>query len=339
MSIDKYAPVIITTLNRYNHFRQCLESLEQCKGADKTDVYVALDYPPTEKYITGWEKNVAYIQTKKTHNKFKSLTVFKRETNYYFSGKGNGSTAIRDATANTDRYIFSEDDNIFSYRFLEYINLGLELYKDNEEILAICGYTHPYGYSPSNYNGNSVLLQEMSAWGYGSWVGRIAPNNVYTKEISNYISDKQLKNHFLKRRPDIFTGLLTMKSQNVFWKDCFLTAYLYKTNKYCVFPLVSLVKNIGWDGSGTHGGKIDGFLNQQAEAYIQKEYIITIVNQQEKKEIDNYIIEYWKHRTSLIHRIVNFCMITIYSLTGKIITFKPIVKKVKQIRNWWYTHK
>ena len=48
-----YSPVIITTLNRHEHFRQCLESLERCTDADKTNVYVALDYPPSERYMDG----------------------------------------------------------------------------------------------------------------------------------------------------------------------------------------------------------------------------------------------------------------------------------------------
>ena len=51
-----FAPVIIPTLNRYEHFRKCLESLEACTGAEKTDVYVALDFPPSEKYVEGWKK-------------------------------------------------------------------------------------------------------------------------------------------------------------------------------------------------------------------------------------------------------------------------------------------
>lgn len=43
-----YSPVIIPTLNRYEHFRECLESLEHCVDADKTTVYIGLDYPPSE---------------------------------------------------------------------------------------------------------------------------------------------------------------------------------------------------------------------------------------------------------------------------------------------------
>ena len=51
----KAAPVIIGTLNRFEHFHDCLESLEKCTMADETDVYVALDYPPSEKYVEGWK--------------------------------------------------------------------------------------------------------------------------------------------------------------------------------------------------------------------------------------------------------------------------------------------
>ncbi len=53
MEITTYAPVLIPTLNRYEHFKRCLESLELCTGADKTDVYVGLDFPPSEKYHKG----------------------------------------------------------------------------------------------------------------------------------------------------------------------------------------------------------------------------------------------------------------------------------------------
>jgi glycosyltransferase involved in cell wall biosynthesis len=50
MEIKQYAPVVIPTLNRYDHFKACLESLEKCRGVDKTDVYVVLDFSPSEEY-------------------------------------------------------------------------------------------------------------------------------------------------------------------------------------------------------------------------------------------------------------------------------------------------
>ena len=64
----EYAPVCIVTLNRYEHFRKCLESLEQCTGANKTEVFVSLDYPPSEKYIEGWKKTDAFLAQKEQNN-------------------------------------------------------------------------------------------------------------------------------------------------------------------------------------------------------------------------------------------------------------------------------
>lgn len=61
-----YAPVLIPTLNRYDHLRRCLESLSRCSWAEYTDVFVALDYPPEqnrEKYEDGWRQNRAYLRS------------------------------------------------------------------------------------------------------------------------------------------------------------------------------------------------------------------------------------------------------------------------------------
>lgn len=43
--VDNFAPVIIPTLCRYEHFKECLESLSRCTWAEKTEVYIGLDYP------------------------------------------------------------------------------------------------------------------------------------------------------------------------------------------------------------------------------------------------------------------------------------------------------
>ena len=333
----EFAPVIIPTLNRYEHFRNCLESLESCKYSDKTDVYVALDFPPSQKYIEGWERIDNYLHDKESNNSFKSLTVFRRKENYYFSGKGNASSAIKELLNVYDRYIFSEDDNVFSSRFLEDINVGLEKYRDVHDIFAICGYCHPYDFDKNKYDGNCVRLQEMSAWGYGTWVDRLYSKETKKKLIQDYVNDVDLRWHFTKRRADIYTGLLYMKSRNVIWGDCFYTADLYKTNRYCLFPLLSLVQNHGWDGTGTHGGMVEGFSTQAIEGMREEKFVFKVVNEEETKEIDKYVVAYWRKRTSTTHHILNFLMIKIFSLTGRIVTFDSLTKKAKHIRSWWYS--
>ena len=51
-----YSPIIIPTLNRFTHFKNCVESLAACTNADKTELIIGLDYPPSEKYVDGWIK-------------------------------------------------------------------------------------------------------------------------------------------------------------------------------------------------------------------------------------------------------------------------------------------
>ena len=103
-----YAPVIIPTLNRYNHFKRCLESIEMCTGAEYTEVYVGLDYPPSEKYIEGWKKIDNYLAEKEKNNRFKRLIVFRRGHNCGVGVNGsNGSLLVEEVSKTYDRYIFS----------------------------------------------------------------------------------------------------------------------------------------------------------------------------------------------------------------------------------------
>ena len=48
-----FYPVIIYTLNRYEHFRRCVESLARNTHAEQTELVIGLDYPPSEKYVEG----------------------------------------------------------------------------------------------------------------------------------------------------------------------------------------------------------------------------------------------------------------------------------------------
>lgn len=251
-----YAPVIIPTLNRYEHFRKCLESLEVCTGAEHTDVYIALDYPPSEKYVDGWKKNGIFLQEKERNNKFHSFTVYRRETNYFFSGKGNGQTAIDDLPSGIDRYIFSEDDNVFSPNFLEYINKGLEKYKDNPAVLAICGYSHPYNFkfADNNYFFHQI---DFSAWGYGTWI--IKDNSARYEILNNHFFRKTFNLKNLKKISK--TGenhicsyiycSMQPSMREARYTDTQLSSYMVIKNMFVVMPAISKVRNMGWDASGT----------------------------------------------------------------------------------------
>ena len=52
----KYAPILIPTMCRYNHFFRLIESLKVNTWAKYTDIYIGLDYPPSSKYEEGYKQ-------------------------------------------------------------------------------------------------------------------------------------------------------------------------------------------------------------------------------------------------------------------------------------------
>jgi len=137
---DVYAPVIITTLCRFEHFKRCIDSLLQCTGAEFTDVYIGVDYPSKDSHWKGYNKICEYVQDIKGFNK---LVIIKREKN---CGAVGNLKALREYVEKMyDRCIFSEDDNEFAPNFLEYMNEGLIRFKDNPIVLRICGSRMTWG--------------------------------------------------------------------------------------------------------------------------------------------------------------------------------------------------
>lgn len=261
--IKEFAPVLIPTLNRYEHFKRCLESLERCTWAEKTDVYVALDSPPSDKYVEGWKKIDSYLKEKEQSNGFKKLIVYRRKENYFFSGKGNLATAIKDLPEGTGCYIASEDDNEFSPCFLDYMNKALTRYWDDERVTSVSGYNYPI--DMGSYEKNIYAHHQFSAWGVGRWRHK-------TKPFPTELAKKVMKSpsmilKILRTEPRMIFVLMSMISNQQRWGDTLYVTDNIINGHYSIFPTVSLCRNHGHDGSGLHcGGQIedasDAYRNQ-----------------------------------------------------------------------------
>ncbi len=256
MKIIKYAPVIIPTLNRFEHFKRCLESLERCTGAEYTDIYVGLDYPPSEKYVDGWKKIDDYLKVKEHDNRFRCLYVRRRDHNCGIGGpNGNGYLLFKEIRDITDRYIFSEDDNEFSPVFLEFMNKAMQKYKDDKRVICVCGYSEINDIEDENI----YFSREMIAWGIGRWIDK-------RNEIAKFQTIDSLKcilrnfhsSMLLYRyRPIILNRVMDQVSRGSIYTDVCYTCYCLFHNCYCVYPSKSLVRNWGQDGSGLHSLKIN----------------------------------------------------------------------------------
>lgn len=271
MELTYYAPVAITTLNRFEHFKRCIESLEKCTGSEKTTVFVALDYPPSDKYIEGWGKIDNYLKAKEIKNNFKQMVVYRRDHNYGVCKEGdNFEILLADVSSKFDRYILTEDDNEFSPNFLEYMNKALEKFYDDERINLVCGYNYQMKF-PEMYHNNFYLTKHGCPWGTGHWVHKTKPIKDYYRidKLREIIRDDKQYKIIKNRAPHSLRSMITMIKKKAIYSDAIIGMYAALYDKYCVLPRESLVRNWGNDGTGEHNPK----KNLETERYYSHQHI------------------------------------------------------------------
>jgi len=254
-------PVYIPTLNRYEHFKNCVESLAKCTHADKTELVVGLDYPPSEKYVDGWKKVKAYLPTLHTLG-FGKVTIFEHDHNL---GPYENATFLWNYCADHyDACIVSEDDNVFSPAFLDFVDRALEKHAHDDRIASVCGFTH----AQSEIHGlpGSFLTEDCCAWGMGMWISK------HRRAFAQYLQTSWQK-ELLHRPGFVFRFVLTypigfvmffgMVKSGKRYGDICRTAYNFANHTYQLRPAKSLVRNCGNDGSGANCGIIESIAKQE----------------------------------------------------------------------------
>ena len=310
-----YAPIIIPTLCRYEHLKRCIESLSRCTYADKTELVIGLDYPLNNFHWEGYKRICDYVDSGIIG--FKTVTTFKRKNN--FGVLKNFEDIKEYALKNYDRFIFSEDDNEFSPNFLDYTNWGLETFKDDKSVLAICGFKRV---AITNYQNNVYRYPRFNAWGFGIWDDR--------DQLFENAKDHALMKNKLNELP-----LSTIFSDNLFVASSYMgmiakNEFLYDSliplfpnpNMHCIFPTISKVRNYGHDGQGIHGGSIKSFNYYTSLPIDTEKNFIPIIK--EALFQDRFDKIYKRTYNKIKKKYFMWCMFQffIYKLTGKIFFYK-----------------
>lgn len=255
----RYAPILIPTLNRIEHLRRCVESLSKCKYANQTEIYISLDFPPSAKYEEGYLKVKSFLQ--KGIRGFKAVHIYYQTENL---GPADNFMFLRSMIIDkNDTYITTEDDNEFSYNFLEYMNKGLMIFEKDDNILNICAVRRKGLWN--NQNETITFQQICPAYGLGCWKRKElqlekVSADFFLKEIGEnkekinllWRSNKMCYQQFIE---GVLLGknpLFWKNDKTVKWCDTIRSIYAICSNKYFVVPRVSKVRNWGLDGSGVN---------------------------------------------------------------------------------------
>lgn len=241
------APIVLFVYNRPWHTEQTLNALLLNPLADQSTLYIYADGPKKD------ATEDALLNIKKTREVIKSKTWCKEvlviEANI---NKGLSNSIIDGVTEVINRHgkiIVLEDDLVTDPFFLTYMNKNLDLYANNTAVMSIHGFMYPVKKKILS----SFFLKGADCWGWATWKRGWDLFENDTSYLLQQLEQKKLTKEFDFNDSYGFTSLLNLQSNNkidswaIRW---YASAFLL--DKLTLYPPISLVYNIGFDGSGTH---------------------------------------------------------------------------------------
>lgn len=254
-----FAPVLIPTLCRYEKFVKCFESLNENTWADRTDVFISLDYPTKPSHRDGHDRIKDYCNGVIINGsfRFKSVTLICRTKNH--GAIGNFEHLVHEILQKYDRCIRTFDDIEHSKNFIQYMDEMLEVFKDDKSVSMVCGYSYPVNWITCK---NATVVKqniEGNIWGVGFWKEEWNESIEYLRRGALI---KQFSSAFRSGKFDGMTDWTVKDYTNAVVNgatinsllkrvtDVSLRIYLSVADKYAIMPVVSKTRNIGFDGSG-----------------------------------------------------------------------------------------
>jgi len=251
MQIKKISPIIIFTYNRLDTLKVAIKSLQNNILAKDTEVFIFSDYAKKEKDIESVKKIRKFLYE---IDGFKSISIIERKENYGLAR--NIIEGVTEIINEYEKVIVLEDDLISSKNFLSYMNQALDFYKNDEQIFSVSGYT---GILPSleKLDDEGYLSYRPSSWGWGTWKKEWNKNDWDVKDFDKFIKDKKAIKKFNRGGIDMTRMLKScMEGRNHSWAIRWSYS-MYKQNKYCFYPKVSKIQNVGFGENATNCKGVD----------------------------------------------------------------------------------
>lgn len=241
---------LLFTYNRSNHTKYVIEALERNTVLPQK-LFLFQDGLKWEEDASEWKKVNDLIHNVDWCDKEIIVSVY---------NKGLAESivsGIDHALEEYDAVIVLEDDCVPASNFMRFMEQCFEKYENERKVYSISGYSWPIPLEKEKYD--AYGCGRISSWGWGTWKNRWS---VFEKD---YELVKKMKQEAEASRnlaawgrdlEEILVGNIKgiCDSWAVFW-----ALNVIARQGICINPYRSLIKNIGFDGSGEHCGETDDF--------------------------------------------------------------------------------
>ena len=312
------APICLFVFERHIHTKKVLDFLALNDEAIESDLYVYCDGIPDKSSEIRIENIQKTREIVSRENRFNSVTIKIHKNNL---GLANSIIfGVSEICNIYEKVIVIEDDILVSPSFLKYMNDGLKIYNSYKSIGAICAFMYPI--NVKNEFPETFLLSYNSCWGWATWSSVWKNVNFDGKYLLDIISKNNTKREFNFNNtcPHVKMLKQQINGKNNSWAIRW-AAFLHINNLFSVFPKKSLVKNIGFDGTGVHSGNQLGYQIDLFNDPIQ----VVIIDINENIFVRKTLEKFFKRNNSK-NRILQIKRILSYSPNE---LFLKIIQKLK----------
>ena len=240
------APILLFVYNRLEHTQACVTSLCQNTLAKESDLYIYSDGAKDPLNSEKVDEVRTFIHTVEG---FKSITIIEREKNW-----GLARNIIDAVTTRVNQYgkvIVVEDDLILAPYFLQFMNDALETYKDEPKV----GHIQACDYIQDENLPETFLIKWTGSWGWATWERAWKYFNPDGQALLTELERRKLTYRFDFNGKYGYTRMLRRQiaGKNNSWAIRW-NASLFLNNILSLNVGRSLVKNQGFDGTGTNAG-------------------------------------------------------------------------------------
>lgn len=256
-------PVAIFTYRRSAHTRATLEALAANTLAPQTDLYIFSDGPKSGDDVFAVKKVRELI---KQVTGFASVTIIERSTNM-----GLAQSIIVGVSELFEKFeciIVLEDDLVTTKYFLSYMNAALDHYQNDPFVFSVTGHTFPKNTLriPKGYLYDTYAAYRCSSWSWGTWRDRWARVDWDMRYFECFCKDEKAQEELSRGGRDM-TEMLHMQHRGQIDSWAIRFCYAHSANNMkCIYPIKTLVSNIGLDNSGTHSVHDSRFVHLKFDA-------------------------------------------------------------------------
>ena len=231
--------------------RKTIESLSKNTLARETDLIILSDAEKGDadrQRVTDVRK---FISTVPDRGYFRSVRILEAEQHRGLAGSviAGVTRVINEA----GRVIVLEDDHVTTPDFLTFMNDALVRYQSDHRVWSISGYCPPITL-PVDYAESVYFTYRGSSWGYATWKDRWDRVDWAVSDYPTFRKSLTARTRFNRGGRDM-AQMLDQQMEGTI--DSWAIRWCYAQSKLgalTVYPVHSLVQNIGLDGSGTHSG-------------------------------------------------------------------------------------